>query len=96
MYYCQSPESGLEPCRKSIQDTLEMKFLALAVASTLLVACSSSPTTKSADSAEEKVYRTGSHVPVKERTDGSTSVTNANAPTPGMPAPYIPGKGGGQ
>ena len=73
-----------------------MKLLALAVASSLLVACSSSPTTKSAESADEKVYRTGSHVPVRDKNDGSTSVTTSTAPTPGMPAAYVPGKGGGQ
>jgi ABC-type oligopeptide transport system substrate-binding subunit len=73
-----------------------MKLLALAVASSFLVACSSSPTTKSDDPAEEKVYRTGSHVPVKDKSAGSSSVTTNAAPQAGMPAPYIPGKGGGQ
>jgi len=73
-----------------------MKLLALAIASSLLVACSSSPTTKSDDPAEEKVYRTGSHVPVKDKSAGSSSVTTSTAPTPGMPSPYVPGKGGGQ
>ena len=52
--------------------------------------------TKSDDPAEEKVYRTGSHVPVKDKSAGSSSVTTSTAPTPGMPSPYVPGKGGGQ
>jgi hypothetical protein len=73
-----------------------MKLLTLALVSTLLVACSSSPTAKSDEPAEDKVYRTGSHVPVKDRNAGSSSVTSTAAPAPGMPAPYVPGKGGGQ
>jgi hypothetical protein len=73
-----------------------MKLLILAAASTFLVACSSSPATKSDEVAEQKVYRTGSHIPVRDRNDGSATITSGTPSPVGTPAPaYVPGKGGG-
>jgi uncharacterized lipoprotein YajG len=72
-----------------------MKILFVATAALVLAACAA-PTTTKDDPAEEKSYRTGSHVPVRDRNQGSSSVTTSAAPAAGTPAPYVPGKGGGQ
>ena len=72
-----------------------MKTLFLAVASMLLGSCASMLATTSEDVAEQKSYRTGSHLPTRDPASGSSTVTSS-APPPVQARPaYIPGKGGG-
>jgi hypothetical protein len=72
-----------------------MKTIIVAAAVLLLAACATKQATQGQEVAEEKTYRVGSHLPVKDRTDGSSSVTVFAPPPAGTPSVYIPGKGGG-
>ena len=72
-----------------------MKVYILLAVPMLLAACALKPTTDE-PVAEQRSFRVGSHLPVKDKNAGSsTSVTNS-APPPVAPAQiYQPGKGGG-
>jgi hypothetical protein len=72
-----------------------MKVYLLLAVPMLLSACALKPTTDE-PVAEQRSFRVGSHLPVRDKDGGSsTSVTN-NAPPPIAPTPvFVPGKGGG-
>jgi len=72
-----------------------MKTVIFAATALLLAACATPQATKDQEVAEQKTYRVGSHLPVKDRTDGSSSVTVFAPPPAGMPPAYVPGKSGG-
>ncbi len=72
-----------------------MKTFFLAAASILLVSCASMPATTSEDVAEQRSFRTGSHLPLRDPTSGSSTVTSSAPPPVNVPSVYIPGKGGG-
>lgn len=71
-----------------------MKTLILVAASMLLVSCATPPATPNDEVAEQKTYRTGSHLPVCDKDSSSTVSTSVPPPVQARPA-YIPGKGGG-
>jgi uncharacterized lipoprotein YajG len=76
-----------------------MKILIVATAALVLAACAAPTPTKDEPVAEQKSYRVGSHLPVKDKdsTGSSTSTTNTAPPPFQPPAGYAPPRnmGGG-
>jgi hypothetical protein len=62
-----------------------MKTISIATAALLLAACATSAPTTDQPVAEQKSYRTGSHLPVKDPDSGSGTVITAAPPPPGAP-----------
>lgn len=72
-----------------------MKTIIVAVAALLFAACATPRAAQDQEVAEQKSYRVGSHLPVKDKSDGSSAV-NSTTISPVAPSPvYVPGKGGG-
>ena len=72
-----------------------MKVYILLAVPMLLAACALKPTSEE-PVAEQRSFRVGSHLPVKDKNAGSSSAVTTSAPPPVAPAPlYQPGRGGG-
>ena len=75
-----------------------MKILIVATAALVLAACAAPTPTKDEPVAEQKSYRVGSHLPVRDKDTGSSTTTTNTAPPPFQPpAGYSPPRnmGGG-
>jgi uncharacterized lipoprotein YajG len=73
-----------------------MKILMVATAALLLAACAAPTPTKDEPVAEQKSYRVGSHLPVKDNSSGSSTATTNTAPPPFQPpSGYVGPKTGG-
>jgi len=98
MYYSWPADAISSRRRLSLKDRIVMKTLIVAAASLLLVACASPSSSKSDEVPVQKSYRTGSNLPVRDPSSGSSAVQGAdNQDTQQMlnkPAPYVPAKGG--
>jgi uncharacterized lipoprotein YajG len=63
-----------------------MKILIIAIAALGLAACAAPTPTKDEPVAEQKTYRVGSHLPVRDKdSTGSSTTTTNNAPPPFQP-----------
>jgi uncharacterized lipoprotein YajG len=62
-----------------------MKILMIATAALVLAACTAPTPTKDEPVAEQKSYRVGSHLPVKDKDTGSSTSTTNTAPPPFQP-----------
>jgi uncharacterized lipoprotein YajG len=75
-----------------------MKTVIVATAALLLAACATPTPTTDQPVAEQKTYRVGSHLPVRDKDSGSSTSTVNTAPPPFQPpSGYVPPKnmGGG-
>ena len=70
-----------------------MKTLILVTASLFLASCAATQTAQTDEPPEQKSYRTGSHLPVRDNSAGP-ALQNVDPKTLNMPAPYIPPVGG--
>ena len=89
MYYFASADAQSPRLRTTCKDMAVIKNLSVLAASLLLVSCATPPKTAESDVAEQRSFRTGSHLPTRDNEVPNVQSTKANVINI-APAPYVP------